>query len=258
MQVTDGHLQYVYIGQEDGNGGQVPVQLLDQLRLGFQRCRDGRGLGGRDTQRAGFGQDNDYEAGFALEVAIPALAPDIVLDLDGDDATNVFAIRRGDGIQRDLRIVGGEHEFHVSPDPGIVDIAQLFAAERQGPIFGVRADAGNLAGLVGGDDELFIADGGIAVPGSKRLIGEAPARGEICPDGVKKLELAPQLRDQLLQHPLGLDLCQPLLVPVSHLRADENADNDDQELDRDRGPVLGAQVFGQPTQDHRIAPRRAL
>ena len=66
-------------------------------------------------------------------------------------------------------------------------------------------------------------------------------------DRLLGLELGNLLVERLQ---LGLDLLQATLVPVRHLRADEHANDDDDKLDRDRGPVLGAQIGAETAQDH--------
>jgi hypothetical protein len=48
----------------------------------------------------------------------------------------------------------------------------------------------------------------------------------------------------------------PALVPVAGLNADEDANNDDQEIDRDREPIMVSDVLAYSTEDDRFSPRR--
>jgi hypothetical protein len=99
---------------------------------------------------------------------------------------------------------------------------------------------------------------GVAGPSGQRLFGVRFRRLVIEPRGIEKVELILDLRPQLVEHLPGCKLLQPLLVPVRHLATDEDADHDDDELDRDRRPVLDTQIFGQTAQDHLISPARSV
>src|SRR4030095_1876086 len=75
---------------------------------------------------------------------------------------------------------------------------------------------------------------------------------------LEEFQLGAKLRFELDEHALGRLFFQARLVPVGDLGADENADHDDQELDSDRGPVLGAQIGAETAQDHWLPPGHHL
>ena len=67
-------------------------------------------------------------------------------------------------------------------------------------------------------------------------------------DGQQVTEFQEGLLPWALQHPVAARL-----VPLGDLKGNQNADDDDQEIEKNRGPFLFAEVCDHATQDHECA-----
>ena len=138
--------------------GQMPVQLFDQIRPRAQARRRSRRprpdvFAALQVDRAGRrGRSRPCPA----SLRIAAFAPDRVLDLDRNDPPDVFAIGRGDRTEgRPCRIFGRSASAPVSRRILRSSMLRSWSPPKVSrPILGVGADARDLAGLIGGDDEL--------------------------------------------------------------------------------------------------------
>ena len=122
-------------------------------------------------------------------VPVAALRTDLILERGGDDLANMLTIRGCDSIELDRRIVCRQNHAEVAANPRIVDVSELVSSEYHGPVLGIDSDPVDLARLVGGDDELIVADVRIAAPARKRLVGIVFCGREIGARGVEELKL---------------------------------------------------------------------
>jgi hypothetical protein len=197
-------------------------------------------------------------AAVSLDVAVAAACADLILDCARNKLPHMFPIWRRHGVEADRIVIGGQDAFEAPPNCRVVDIAQLVATEGYGPGLRVDADAVYLGRLVRRDDELTVGNSWVPVPALNGLRGEAPGYGVIISCGLEEGELVAKLGPKLVEHPLRLRLFDARLVPVGYLIADEHADDDDDQLDDDRHPVLLFQTRGQPAHEHALGPSRTV
>ena len=186
----------------------------------------------------GFGKDVVAD-GRVATVAAPGA--DRVLDVLGNDASDLRAIGR-EQLAFGRLVVDRHQGGEVALELGFVEVAQAIVAENLRPAAVVDPGRGELAGLVGGNHEVAVADTGIARPARKRGRRIAPRGSVVIVEALKRLADRGELGLEVVQHPRGLLALQPFLVPVGDPGTDEHADDDDRDLERDREPVLRPQV----------------
>lgn len=135
---------------------------MGQLR---SRPQLGSGLGGVscwDIQIAVLGKVEDLRT--VRSITVSAFCPNGVLNLYGDNRSDVLSIRGVDGFGVDRISVAGHQIGEGIANDWIVDCAKTIGAEDCCPGRVIGPDPGDLACLVGGNDEVAITDLGIPAP----------------------------------------------------------------------------------------------
>ena len=231
------------------------VKLLARtLQIDFQRVQCTSDLMPADV--IGGNVFNAATASFTLRKG--PLFTDLLLDRVRNDLAHAIAIARLNGRDVDGRIIESHQPGEGLAGFGIGNVAKVVGTEHQRPTRPVVVEAINLAGLIGGDDELWVADGWVPAPAGKGRVRITAGRRIIGPGTFRKALQLLHLRLELDQHLAGLLRRLALLVPVGHPGADEHAEDDDGQLDADRGPVLGPQLCERTLEDHRFPPQRCV
>ena len=146
--------------------------------------------------------------------------------------------------------VGGHQSRQRLAHAGIVEIAQAVAAEDLRPTGAVDPTEQDLAGLIRCDDEVAIADARIMTPTCERRLAVVAGHSIIGDNHPIVLGLGAKLGSEVAHHLIRLRPVDASAVPIRHLLADEDTNDNNGELDADRHPVLRSQLGHGPLEDH--------